>query len=189
MPEPIDFQPGAWAGSEASANGSEHDGRDRRRSGASTGPPHRHAPARVEARGGVRDRRDDDRTGPECAGQPPPGWIAREHGDADEPEADAARREPVARSLGTSQNARTATKIGTDAFATAATPESMCFSPQAISVNGIAAFSRPSTTPSRQAARSARSPYRCARTRRGRAPRTAGAPRSAPPAGSRARRP
>ena len=34
--------------------------------------------------------------------------------------------------------ARSATKIGTDAFAIAATPESMCFSPQAISVNGSA---------------------------------------------------
>ncbi len=38
--------------------------------------------------------------------------------------------------------------MGIDAFAIAATPESMCFSPQAISVNGIAPLTTPSAKPS-----------------------------------------
>ncbi len=54
-------------------------------------------------------------------------------------------RRPVARSLWASQIARTATKSGTLALAIAATPESMCFWPHAISVNGSALLIRPST--------------------------------------------
>jgi hypothetical protein len=46
-----------------------------------------------------------------------------------------------------------ATKIGTDAFAIAATPESMCFSPQAISVNGSAPLIVPKISPSRHVLR------------------------------------
>ena len=58
-----------------------------------------------------------------------------------------ASRRPVERSLGLNLIASSATKIGTDAFAIAATPESMCFSPQAISVNGIAPLIRPEDQP------------------------------------------
>src|SRR5919106_1303906 len=53
-------------------------------------------------------------------------------------------RIPVARSLCASQIARTATNSGTVALAIAATPESMCFCPQAISVNGAALLMIPS---------------------------------------------
>ncbi len=49
-----------------------------------------------------------------------------------------------------------ALKSGTVAFAIAATPESMCVSPQAISVNGSAALTSPSTRPARHAPRSSR---------------------------------
>ena len=45
--------------------------------------------------------------------------------------------------------ARSATKIGTVEFAIAATPESTCFSPQAMSVNGMAMLMRPSSAPPR----------------------------------------
>src|SRR4051812_24331865 len=68
-------------------------------------------------------------------------------------------RQPVERSVGANQIASSATKIGTDELATAATPESTCVSPQAISVNGIAALIAPSTRPGRHAATTARRPY------------------------------
>ena len=45
------------------------------------------------------------------------------------------------------------TKTGTVEFAIAATPESMCFSPQAMSVKGSAPLMIPRTSPSRDAAR------------------------------------
>ena len=51
---------------------------------------------------------------------------------------------PVARSLWASQIASSATQIGTVAFAIAATPESMCSCPHAISVNGTALLMMPS---------------------------------------------
>ena len=51
-------------------------------------------------------------------------------------------------------------KSGTVAFAIAATPESMCVSPQAISVNGSAALTSPSTRPARHAPRSSAKPFR-----------------------------
>ena len=54
---------------------------------------------------------------------------------------------PDERSPGLNLIASSATKIGTEAFAIAATPESMCFSPQAISVNGIDAVDRPEDHP------------------------------------------
>ena len=60
---------------------------------------------------------------------------------------------PLERSPGLNLIARIATKIGTDAFAIAATPESMCFSPQAISVNGSAPLIVPKISPSRQVLR------------------------------------
>jgi hypothetical protein len=56
---------------------------------------------------------------------------------------------PVTRSLGRKRIARSATKIGTVELAIAATPESMCFSPQAMSVKGIAMLMRPRSTPPR----------------------------------------
>jgi hypothetical protein len=56
-------------------------------------------------------------------------------------------RMPVTRSLGRKRMARSATKIGTVEFAIAATPESMCFSPQAMSVNGMAMLMRPRSAP------------------------------------------
>ena len=74
---------------------------------------------------------------------------------------------PLERSPGLNLIARMATKIGTDAFAIAATPESMCFSPQAISVNGSAPLIVPKIRPSRQVLRTpasaGRTPSRTAR--------------------------
>ena len=55
-------------------------------------------------------------------------------------------RDPLARSLGRIRMASSATKIGTVAFAIAATPESTYFSPQAMSQNGSAPLMTPSTT-------------------------------------------
>ena len=60
---------------------------------------------------------------------------------------------PLERWLGLNLIASKATKIGTDACAIAATPESMCVSPHAISVKGIAPLIAPNTKPSRQAPR------------------------------------
>ena len=60
---------------------------------------------------------------------------------------------PLERSPGLNLIARIATKIGTDAFAIAATPESMCVSPQAISVNGSAPLIVPKIRPSRHVLR------------------------------------
>ena len=62
------------------------------------------------------------------------------------PTAMPTAREPVTFSLGRNRIASNATKIGTDAFAIAAMPESMCFWPQAIIVNGIAALTAPRTS-------------------------------------------
>ena len=64
---------------------------------------------------------------------------------------------PLERWLGLNLIASTVTKIGTDAWAIAATPESMCVSPQAIRVNGIAPLIAPNTRPSRHAVRTPRS--------------------------------
>ena len=74
------------------------------------------------------------------------------------PSSTPARRTPDERSLGTKKNASSATKIGTDEFATAAVPESTHFSPYAMSVNGTAALSTASTSPSRQPRTSAAAP-------------------------------
>ena len=57
------------------------------------------------------------------------------------------RRKPRTRSLGCQRSAIRTTKIGIEAFAIAATPESMCLSPQAMSVNGIAPLTTPSAKP------------------------------------------
>ena len=67
---------------------------------------------------------------------------------------------PDERSPGLNLIASSATKIGTEAFAIAATPESMCVSPQAISVNGITPLIVPKIIPSRQAARTSPSAFR-----------------------------
>ena len=85
---------------------------------------------------------------------------AGEDRDPGEPEQDPDEAQPSRALAGTNQTARSARKIGTDEFATAATPESTYFSPQAMSVNGIAAFRTPSTSPGRHAAPIARQPYR-----------------------------
>ena len=53
------------------------------------------------------------------------------------------RRTPLTRSLGLNLSASRTTKIGTVAFAIAATPESTYFSPHAIRTNGKAAFRNP----------------------------------------------
>jgi hypothetical protein len=74
------------------------------------------------------------------------------------PSTTPARRLPVARSLGRKRIASRTTKSGTVAFAIAATPESMYFSPHAINVNGTAALTVPSTRPGRQALASSLSP-------------------------------
>jgi hypothetical protein len=70
------------------------------------------------------------------------------------PIASPSARARLRRSCGRKRRTRSALKIGTDAWTTAASPESMCCSPHAISQNGIAALSRPRTRRCRQAARS-----------------------------------
>ena len=90
--------------------------------------------ARVGERGEHDGQRPDHAPSAAAADRTP-----GEHADADEAEHDARRAAGrPERSPGLNLIASSATKIGTDAFAIAATPESMCFSPQAISVNGIA---------------------------------------------------
>ena len=97
---------------------------------------------------------------------------------------------PLERWLGLNLIASRATKIGTDACAIAATPESMCVSPQAISVKGSAPLIAPNTKPSRQAPRTLRE-RRAAARRRGQereqqqTARSGGGAPSAPSARSR----
>ena len=55
-------------------------------------------------------------------------------------------------SVGSSHGTSKALKIGTVEFATAAIPESMCCSPHAISVNGIAPLTIPIAKPAQPAA-------------------------------------
>ena len=67
---------------------------------------------------------------------------------------------PDERSPGLNLIASSATKIGTEAFAIAATPESMCVSPQVISVNGMTPLIVPKIIPSRQAPRTSATAFR-----------------------------
>ena len=69
------------------------------------------------------------------------------------PIASPSARVALSRSCGITRSRISALKIGTDACTTAARPESMCCSPHAISQNGTAALSTPSTAQWRQAAR------------------------------------
>src|SRR5579872_2861797 len=92
--------------------------------------------------------------------QPPCGCTPARIATPTRPRSTPTSRQPVERSLGTKNTARSATKMGTDEFATAAVPESTHFSPHAISVNGTAAFSTASTSPGRHARTSAFPPYR-----------------------------
>ena len=122
--------------------------RDRRRcEGEAVGPSRwTRWPQRPPDR--VREGRDHHRQRP---GDAPPAaaWMQpREHADADQAEQDPAEPlRPGRASLGWKRSASRTTKIGTVAFAIAATPESMCFSPQAISVNGIAPLATPTLEP------------------------------------------
>jgi hypothetical protein len=92
---------------------------------------------------------------PATAHHPPSGWNPASTPTPTRPRRTPARRMPVTRSPGRYRIARRATKMGTEAFAIAAMPESTCFSPHAISVNGMAPFKTPRTTPFRPVARSA----------------------------------
>ena len=95
---------------------------------------------------------------------PPSGWIPVTTATPAMPIASPSARVLVSRSCGRKRSTSSALKIGTDACTTAASPESMCCSPQAISQNGTAALRRPSTRQWRRAARSSSSA--CARPKR-----------------------
>ena len=124
-----------------------------------------HRAARPSARGWPTDvgaarrraRTGSRRSVPATAHQPPRGCDAGEDATPASP-----TRSPTSRSAGRrARSARTGSRAARRRSArsrspTAATPESTCFSPQAISVNGIAALSAPSTSPARQAPRSSR---------------------------------
>ena len=71
------------------------------------------------------------------------GWAPASTATPTSPSTIPTIRRPVARSLCANQIASSATQIGTVAFAIAATPESMCCWPQAISVNGTRAVDDP----------------------------------------------
>ena len=107
---------------------------------------------------------------PAAPHQPPSGWMPASTPTPTSPTMKPASRRPWTRSLGFQRIASSTTKIGIEAFAIAATPESMCFSPQAISVNGIAPFTTPRAKPSqptrRRSATDARQPRCAARTTR-----------------------
>ena len=193
--EATDFQPGAWSGRSTSASGSratraaEHRrGRERR--------PARVAEAllREDPAQRVGERGDDDRDRP---GHEPPAdrrLPERQHVTPAKPISTPTSRRRDSRSAGSSHGTSNALKIGTVEFATAAIPESMCCSPHAISVNGIAPLTTPIAKPAQPAARSsakaARLPERRDQESREQdaRDRRAGS-RSSPPAGSPGRRP
>src|SRR5690242_818368 len=121
--ENSDFQPGACDGAERSANGSSTTNATTIETAASTGPP---APIRRPAYRFAAAYETDARMiapVPSAPCQPPAGWTPARIATPARPTPTPTRRQPVERSLGTNQNASTATKIGTDEFATAATPE------------------------------------------------------------------
>ena len=91
---------------------------------------------------------------PATASPPPSGWIPATTATPRRPIASPNARVLFSRSCGRKRSTSSALKIGTDDWTTAARPESMCCSPQAISQNGSAAFSTPRTRQCRQAARS-----------------------------------
>ena len=77
--------------------------------------------------------------------QPPSGRTPARMATPAMPSRIPNRRRPVDFSAGRKWMARAATKIGTVALAIAATPESTFVSPQAMSVNGTAVLTAPST--------------------------------------------
>ena len=78
---------------------------------------------------------------------PPGGFAPASTPTPTKPSRTPARREPRALSLFRTRKARSTTKIGIEAFAIAAVPESMCVWPQAISVKGSAALTMPGDEP------------------------------------------
>ncbi len=82
------------------------------------------------------------------------GWAPASTATPTSPSTIPTIRRPVARSLWANQIASSATQIGTVALAIAATPESMCCWPQAISVNGRALLMIPSAKARHPARRS-----------------------------------
>ena len=73
------------------------------------------------------------------------GWIPVTTATPTIPIPSPSARVPFSRSCGRNFSAISALKIGTDAWTTAARPESMCCSPQAISQKGTAALRAPRT--------------------------------------------
>jgi hypothetical protein len=88
---------------------------------------------------------------------------ARDDADPREPTPSPTTLNPLERSLVAKRSARSATKIGTEAFATAATPESTWVSPQEIKRNGSAIPTMPTNAPGASAGRTARRPRRAAK--------------------------
>ena len=75
--------------------------------------------------------------------EPPLGWMPVTTATPTIPISSPSARVPFSRSCGSTFRAISALKIGTEACTTAARPESMCCSPQAISQNGMAALRAP----------------------------------------------
>jgi hypothetical protein len=88
---------------------------------------------------------------------------AREHVDSDEPEADSQEPPRRKRLVRRNRSPRRIVKSGTVAWAIAATPESTCCSPHAMSQNGTAFAITPSTAHCRHEARSSETARRVPR--------------------------
>ena len=115
-------------------------GSARRRASSPRRAPARPCPRRRAGRRRRRSRRRATRGRPRARrrspSQPPLGWIPVTTATPTIPIASPSARVPLSRSCGSTLSTISALKIGTDAWTTAARPESMCCSPQAISQNG-----------------------------------------------------
>src|ERR1700758_770708 len=123
-PEPTGFQPGAWLGSDASANGTSTIAATIIDTAASTGPPA--AMRRPAYRFAAAYEIDAMMIAPVPSApfQPPSGCTPARIATPASPSPTPTARSPVERSLGTNQVARIASQIGTEEFVTAAVPES-----------------------------------------------------------------
>jgi hypothetical protein len=90
---------------------------------------------------------------PTAPAQPPCGWMPTSTPTPTMPRAMPTARDPVTRSPGMNRIASSTTKIGIDALAIAAMPESILVSPQAINQNGSAVLTMPRTMPARPKSR------------------------------------
>ena len=164
MTQPSAFQLGMCDGACAMPNGSSTTSAPASAAVESTGPrtwPTRCWPYSADTP--YESDASDTASTPAMPHQPPPGAAPVRTTTPTRPSPTPAARMPRGRSDGRQRTASSPAKIGTDAFATAARPESMCRSPHAISVNGIAELNSPSRYAPRGARRSSPRPPCAAR--------------------------